>query len=250
MASTPIARSVSRPARSKSRLALARPLALAVTLLAALGVALFAISPAQAESPVLENTDDGRTDDRPRAQSFTTGPEGVTLEQVRMRGGLDLIGDLTLEVRLDDGEHGPGTVLTTMERLPVAHDGLGGTKYFVNGPALEPNTTYWIVINAHSLADDDASERRLYGLGEGSQSSHGWKFGRTRYWNDENGRWEASNLSPWLVLIPDMSPVTVAPPPPPPAAAPQVDTRSAACQARHRALQQRFPGATVIAHCR
>lgn len=133
--------------------------------------------------------------DRDQAQAFTTGvfPRGFTLTRV----DLDLIiggpGSPGFTVSLYSDDNGqPGTSLGSLTAPTSLIDGLNEFTASGNGIVLDPDTTYWVVIDTSTPGDSGDTPWRIRSTasnGEDVVSNPGWSVSngsRHRSWNGED----------------------------------------------------------------
>ena len=137
--------------------------------------------------------------DRDQAQAFTTGvfPRGFTLTKV----DLDLIiggpGSPGFTVSLYSDDNGqPGTSLGSLTAPTSLIDGLNEFTASGNGIVLDPDTTYWVVIDTSTPGDPGDTPWRIRSTasdGEDVVSNPGWGVSDTSLLRS----WDATDADGW-----------------------------------------------------
>ena len=173
---------------------------------------LFAMAPApvQAQSGTLvtnsgESSTDGNT--IMMAQSFTTGPStvGYALAGVQFSVTAPATSSAVtvfVTIREDGSDGRPGDVVVELS-TPV--DSMGRLNFngddIFRAPAntrLNPNTTYWVVVNNDAALNSANAKRARFALvsGTGQRGMTGWSIGNVGHWrNRVDEVWEVDRTS-------------------------------------------------------
>ena len=139
------------------------------------------------------------------AQSFTTGPHGTgyTLSSVRIRpfsaSAASGRSGTYVAVKTDSGGE-PGATLATLSDPNTDFTGFGFETF--SAPAdttLEPDTTYWVVINEEQSTADRLGLGSTGSQAQDSDSLPGWEIGDTRL-QRSGGTWTGTP-SPLLIDV-------------------------------------------------
>ena len=203
----PLKRDASRCGPMQSQMAAQRPVrrplpstAKSLPLAAALMALLFLASgaPVQAQSGTLVTNSGESSTDGSRvmmAQSFTTGPStvGYALAGVQFSVTAPTTSSAVtvfVTIREDGSDGRPGDVVVELS-TPV--DSMGRLNFngddIFRAPAntrLNPNTTYWVVVNNDAALNSANAKRARFALvsGTGQRGMTGWSIGNVGHWRN------------------------------------------------------------------
>ena len=175
-------------------------LATAVALTALIYAASLAMPPLQAQeiTTLVSNTSETTTgsSNGTHAQRFETGTSssGYTVTQVQIRLGDHILGSTQTVAKISaNNGNVPGNVVATLTNPTSLREGSLNTFTAPAGTRLEPNETYWVVVN-DGLPGGDTWQYALT-PGNGQTGETGWEIADQRLFRTSGTNWTQSTNS-------------------------------------------------------
>ena len=130
------------------------------------------------------------------AQSFRTGtnPTGYTITEVRILLGVDVPGNNQTAAKISEDDGGePGNVVATLTNPSTIAPGALNTFTAPAGTTLQPNETYWIVVNDGLTIT--YTWQYAFASGNDETGETGWEIGNDRLRRTSGTNWSTSTSS-------------------------------------------------------
>ena len=153
---------------------------------------------AQEVTTLVSNTSEEAThrNANSNAQSFTTGanPDGYTITQVQIRLAEFLPGQNSTTAKISEDNSGePDNAIATLTNPTTLLPEVLNTFTAPANTTLDPNTTYWIVVN-DGLPESDKWNYFLTPADDETGET-GWTIGNNQLWRTTGGTWNSTTRS-------------------------------------------------------